>query len=71
VVVVDGRGSANRGVQFEATIKERLGSVEIEDQMEGLQMVAQQMDDILDLGRVAVIGKQKNGSTTNVNFGQF
>lgn len=57
VFVVDGRGSANRGIKFESAIKERMGSVEIEDQVEGLQIVAQQEGaNILDLNRVAVIG---------------
>lgn len=54
-MIVDGRGSANRGVQFEANIKGRMGSVEIEDQVEGLQVVAEQSQ-LLDLDRVAVMG---------------
>ena len=67
VVIVDGRGSANRGIKFESAIKERMGSVEIEDQMEGLQIVAQQEGgQILDLNRVAVIGSFREQSK-NIN----
>lgn len=55
VLVVDGRGSANRGLEFEANIKGRLGSIEIEDQVEGLHVVAQQTE-LIDLERIVAIG---------------
>ena len=35
VVVIDGRGSANRGLEFEGSIKNALGTVEVTDQLEG------------------------------------
>ena len=59
VVIVDGRGSANRGVSFEGHIKEAMGSVEMEDQVEGLKQAIDQTGNILDGERVVCIGKEK------------
>lgn len=61
VVMVDGRGSANRGISFEAAIKGQLGAIEVDDQIEGLKEVAKRADGILDLSRVAVMGWSYGG----------
>lgn len=61
VVIVDGRGSANRGVSFEGQIKESLGTVELEDQLEGLNQAIDQTGDILDKERVVCIGWSYGG----------
>lgn len=44
VIAIDSRGSANRGLEFESAIKDRLGHVEITDQIEGLEWLASQVD---------------------------
>lgn len=60
VVVMDCRGSAHRGLQFEGHIKSRLGQVEIEDQVEGLEYVAKATE-IVDLSRIAIHGWSYGG----------
>ncbi|XP_070178720.1 dipeptidyl peptidase 9-like isoform X2 [Littorina saxatilis] len=60
VVMVDGRGSCNRGLEFEGCIKNRLGTVEMEDQVEGLQWLATNMD-FIDPARVAIHGWSYGG----------
>ncbi|VDK47386.1 unnamed protein product [Anisakis simplex] len=62
VVMVDGRGSANRGISFETAIKGQLiSALEVDDQLEGLNEVAKRTDDLLDLSRVAVMGWSYGG----------
>lgn len=53
VLIIDGRGSANRGINFESPIKEKLGTVEVEDQVEGLLHVTRESG-IIDIDRVGV-----------------
>ncbi|XP_020608340.1 dipeptidyl peptidase 9-like [Orbicella faveolata] len=60
VVVMDCRGSAHRGLQFEGHIKNRLGQVEIEDQVEGLEYVAKATG-FVDLSRIAIHGWSYGG----------
>lgn len=60
VVVIDGRGSCNRGLQFEGSLKDRLGTVEIDDQVEGLLYLAATYD-FVDLSRVAIHGWSYGG----------
>jgi len=60
VVVVDGRGSANRGVKFEGAIKNNLGTVEVQDQIEGLQECLTRIS-CLDRTRIAVTGWSYGG----------
>ncbi|VDM53848.1 unnamed protein product [Angiostrongylus costaricensis] len=61
VVMLDGRGSSNRGTDFEFPIFGKLGQCEVEDQVEGLREVAQIMDGMLDLTRVVVQGWSYGG----------
>lgn len=60
VVVIDSRGSCHRGLRFEGHIKDKLGQVEIDDQVEGLSWLAQQVD-YIDINRVAIHGWSYGG----------
>ncbi|NXS45495.1 DPP9 peptidase, partial [Balaeniceps rex] len=60
VVVIDGRGSCQRGLRFEGALKNQMGQVEIEDQVEGLHYVAEKYG-FIDLSRVAIHGWSYGG----------
>ncbi|XP_048470153.1 dipeptidyl peptidase 9 isoform X1 [Rhincodon typus] len=60
VVVIDGRGSCQRGLLFEGALKNKMGQVEIEDQVEGLHWVAEKYG-FIDLNRVAIHGWSYGG----------
>ncbi|ESN90169.1 hypothetical protein HELRODRAFT_194672 [Helobdella robusta] len=60
VVIIDNRGSAHRGYIFEGHLKNKLGNIEISDQVEGLHYAAQTFD-FLDLERVAIMGWSYGG----------
>lgn len=55
VVGFDSRGSKHRGVDFEKHIYKRLGQVEIDDQVEALQWLADNTG-FIDMNRVAIHG---------------
>lgn len=64
VLVLDVRGSTNRGLTFEGHLKNRLGTVEIEDHLEGLVYAATKLSgakDVIDLDRVAIHGWSYGG----------
>ncbi|KAJ8311744.1 hypothetical protein KUTeg_011099 [Tegillarca granosa] len=69
VVVIDGRGSCNRGLQFEGHIKKRLGTVELDDQLEGLHWLAAKVD-YIDLNRVAIHGWSYGGYLSLLGLAQ-
>lgn len=60
VVVIDGRGSCHRGKEFETYIRLRLGTVEVEDQVEGLNWLSKQYS-YIDMDHVAVHGWSYGG----------
>ncbi|KAM9384560.1 dipeptidyl peptidase 9-like [Pholidichthys leucotaenia] len=60
VLVVDGRGSCQRGLKFEGAVKDKMGLVEIEDQVEGLHYIADKYK-FVDLSRVALHGWSYGG----------
>ncbi|XP_075878794.1 dipeptidyl peptidase 9-like isoform X2 [Nelusetta ayraudi] len=60
VLVMDGRGSCQRGLRFEGAVKDKMGEVEIEDQVEGLHYVANKYK-FVDLSRVAIHGWSYGG----------
>ncbi|XP_053317784.1 dipeptidyl peptidase 9 [Spea bombifrons] len=60
VIVIDGRGSCHRGLSFEGELKNKMGLVEIEDQVEGLHFVAEKFG-FVDLNRVAIHGWSYGG----------
>ncbi|XP_053559141.1 dipeptidyl peptidase 9 isoform X2 [Bombina bombina] len=60
VVVIDGRGSCHRGLSFEGALKNQMGQVEIEDQVQGLHYVSEKFG-FVDLNRVAIHGWSYGG----------
>ena len=60
MVGFDSRGSKNRGTEFERHIHRRLGQVEILDQVEVLQWLAEKID-FIDMSRVAIHGWSYGG----------
>ncbi|CAD5121295.1 DgyrCDS9824 [Dimorphilus gyrociliatus] len=61
VVVLDCRGSSNRGLKFEKDLLGRLGQIEIQDQVDGLQSLASYYCDFIDIDRVAIHGWSYGG----------
>lgn len=55
VVAIDSRGSLHRGILFESHLKGRMGTVELNDQIEVLRWLADMMQ-CIDLNRVAIHG---------------
>ena len=62
VIVVDNRGSANRGRSFESAIDRGLGTVEVDDQAAAVHELAERGE--IDLGRVVVTGGSYGGYMT-------
>jgi hypothetical protein len=68
VVIIDGRGSSERGIAFEAAIQHRLGRIELTDQLTGLRWLARERG-IVDLERVAISGwSYGNNNNNNMKF---
>lgn len=59
VMKLDNRGSSRRGLAFERAIKNRLGSVELEDQIKGIDWLTEQ--GLCDPSRVAIYGWSYGG----------
>jgi dipeptidyl-peptidase-4 len=59
---VDNRGSANRGVNFEAAIALNMGEVEVHDQVAGVEFISQRA--YVDKERVGVYGWSYGGFMT-------
>jgi len=62
VVVVDSRGSADRGLAFESAVNGRMGMNEVADQATALRQLADRGE--LDLGNVGVVGASYGGFMT-------
>ncbi len=60
VVKVDGRGTGGRGPEWDRAVRDELAAVTLDDQVEGLQALAQQVPD-LDLSRVGIRGWSYGG----------
>lgn len=69
VVVVDSRGSCYRGQKFESHIKHRMGTTEIEDQVEGLQWLMSHVD-FIDENRVGIHGWSYGGYLSLMGLAQ-
>ena len=69
VVVIDGKESANRGLEFEGSLKNALGTVEVTDQLEGLEYIAKKSG-YIDLSRVAIHGWSYGGSISLLALAQ-
>lgn len=62
VLKVDNRGSANRGLAFEAAIADRMGTVEVDDQVAAVRQLAKLP--YVDASRVAIYGWSYGGYMT-------
>lgn len=59
VFVLDNRGSARRGLQFEGALKHRMGTVEVEDQVDGVRWLVRQ--GLADPQKVGIYGWSYGG----------
>lgn len=59
VFILDNRGSARRGLAFEGAIKHRMGSIEVDDQVDGVHWLVRQ--GLADPKRVGVCGWSYGG----------
>jgi dipeptidyl-peptidase-4 len=59
VFILDNRGSARRGLAFEGAIKHRMGSIEVDDQVDGVRWLVAQ--GLADANRVGVCGWSYGG----------
>lgn len=55
VIAIDSRGSQHRGLQFEAHLRCKMGTVELTDQVEVLQWLSDKLG-YIDMERVAIHG---------------
>jgi dipeptidyl-peptidase-4 len=62
IFTVDGRGSSNRGFSFESSIHRRVGDVEIEDQLAGIEYLKAQA--FVDPARIGIFGWSYGGFMT-------
>ena len=60
VVCIDSRGSQNRGKVFEAHLRNRMGQVEMKDQVEVLSWLGENTP-FMDMDRVAIHGWSYGG----------
>ncbi|XP_065669799.1 dipeptidyl peptidase 9 isoform X2 [Hydra vulgaris] len=60
VVMLDTMGSCNRGIRFEAAIQNCMGQIEIEQQIEGLKLIAEKSG-IIDMNRIVIHGWSYGG----------
>uniref|UniRef100_A0A0A9VTT3 Dipeptidyl peptidase 8 n=1 Tax=Lygus hesperus TaxID=30085 RepID=A0A0A9VTT3_LYGHE len=70
VVSIDSRGSYNRGVQFESHIKHRMGTVELDDQIEMLVWLSNEIE-LIDMSRVAIFGWSYGGYLSLMGIAQY
>lgn len=68
VFILDNRGSANRGLEFEGAIKHDMGNVEVQDQVDGVRWLIEQ--GITDPDRVAVYGWSYGGYMSAMCLGR-
>ncbi|UCG26470.1 MAG: S9 family peptidase, partial [Chloroflexota bacterium] len=59
VIVVDNQGSARRGLAFEGAIKNRMGQIEVQDQVDGARWLVEQ--GLADPDRIGVYGWSYGG----------
>jgi dipeptidyl-peptidase-4 len=62
VLVVDNRGTANRGVAFESVLDGQLGAAELDDQVAAVEQLAARGE--IDPGRVGITGASYGGLMT-------
>ncbi|HEY7357305.1 MAG TPA: prolyl oligopeptidase family serine peptidase, partial [Ktedonobacterales bacterium] len=62
VFKLDNRGSARRGLAFESAIKHHMGTVEVDDQVDGVRWLVEQ--GLADAARVGILGWSYGGYMT-------
>uniref|UniRef100_A0A1B6C6F4 Peptidase S9 prolyl oligopeptidase catalytic domain-containing protein n=1 Tax=Clastoptera arizonana TaxID=38151 RepID=A0A1B6C6F4_9HEMI len=70
VVAIDSRGSHHRGVVFESYLKGRMGTVELQDQIEVLQHLSERLG-FLDMNRIAIHGWSYGGYLSLMGLAQY
>lgn len=70
VVCIDSRGSRHRGVKFESHIHKRMGTVELDDQVKVLQILAEALG-YIDMSRVAIHGWSYGGYLSLMGLIQY
>ncbi|XP_043468840.1 dipeptidyl peptidase 9 isoform X2 [Leptopilina heterotoma] len=70
VVMVDSRGSQNRGFAFESYLRRKMGTVELKDQVEVLKWLAESTD-YIDINRVAIHGWSYGGYMSLMGLIQY
>lgn len=70
VVLIDSRGSQHRGVIFESHLRRRMGTVELNDQVEVLRWLAETTG-YIDLNRVALHGWSYGGYLSLMGLIQY
>ncbi|KAI8601065.1 Alpha/Beta hydrolase protein [Dissophora ornata] len=72
VVMIDGRGSNDRGLEFEGQLRHRMGQIEIQDQVEGLQFLARpENGGLVDMDRIAISGWSYGGYLSLMALAQY
>lgn len=83
VVLIDSRGSSDRGTYFEAYLRHRMGTVELVDQIEGLRHIAAarvgaipaapeaEPVSVIDLDRIAITGWSYGGYLSLMAIAQY
>lgn len=70
VVSIDSRGSHHRGLAFESHIQRKMGTVELDDQVEVLRWLAETTG-YIDLSRVAIHGWSYGGYLSLMGLIQY
>lgn len=70
VVAIDSRGSQHRGLNFESHLKGRMGTVELDDQVEVLQWLSDRLG-FIDMDRVAIHGWSYGGYLSLMGLAQY
>ncbi|KAI8637275.1 hypothetical protein BD408DRAFT_424779 [Parasitella parasitica] len=82
VVIIDSRGSSDRGLGFESHIQNRLGTVELKDQLEGLEFLhstkfgamptkEDKTESVINLDRLAITGWSYGGYLSLMALAQY
>lgn len=75
VVIIDSRGSNDRGLDFEAQLQYKLGTMELQDQIEGLKFLNDtkfggKTKSVIDLKRIAISGWSYGGYLSLMGLAQ-
>ncbi|KAJ1525894.1 hypothetical protein ONE63_009085 [Megalurothrips usitatus] len=70
VVAIDSRGSRHRGLAFEGHLRCKMGTVELSDQVEVLQWLADTQG-FIDMNRVAILGWSYGGYLSLMGIAHF